>query len=506
MATSIDLTRQNDDLDTGGIWGHPRGLTTLFFTEMWERFSFYGMRALLVLYMTTAAASGGLGFDDKMAASIYGAYTGSVYLMSIPGGWIADNVLGTRRSVLIGGIIIALGHYAMVVPSTYTFYLGLVLIVLGTGLLKPNVSAVVGSLYRKDDERRDAGFSVFYMGINLGAFIAPLICSYLGEKIDWHHGFGVAGLGMTLGVIQYVAGGKRLAHVGHAPVLEPGVWRRNALIGTLFMLLCSGAVAFLWFGPEAVRRNKMVILVTGVALLLVWLFTQYLKPEEKKPVGVIVILFFFSILFWASFEQAGSSFNLFADRFTDRSVPAGLLGILPAFLRSQVVDGFPAGWYQSVNSIFLIGLAPIFSWLWLRLGKRQPSSPAKFSIGLFFTGLGAIVLVLASMGLGNSGGKVGPSWLIWVYLMQTIGELCLSPVGLSTTTKLAPARLTGLMMGVWFLSISFGNFFAGEMAGEFGTGAALITLFTKVAAIPIGASLLLLFLIPSIKKMMGRVN
>ena len=197
MATSIDLTRQNDDLDTGGIWGHPRGLTTLFFTEMWERFSFYGMRALLVLYMTTAAASGGLGFDDKMAASIYGAYTGSVYLMSIPGGWIADNVLGTRRSVLIGGIIIALGHYAMVVPSTYTFYLGLVLIVLGTGLLKPNVSAVVGSLYREDDERRDAGFSVFYMGINLGAFIAPLICSYLGEKIDWHLGFGVAGLGMT---------------------------------------------------------------------------------------------------------------------------------------------------------------------------------------------------------------------------------------------------------------------------------------------------------------------
>ena len=237
MATSIDLTRQNDDLDTGGIWGHPRGLTTLFFTEMWERFSFYGMRALLVLYMTTAAASGGLGFDDKMAASIYGAYTGSVYLMSIPGGWIADNVLGTRRSVLIGGIIIALGHYAMVVPSTYTFYLGLVLIVLGTGLLKPNVSAVVGSLYREDDERRDAGFSVFYMGINLGAFIAPLICSYLGEKIDWHLGFGVAGLGMTLGVIQYVVGGKRLAHVGHAPVLEPGVWRRNALIGTLFMLL-----------------------------------------------------------------------------------------------------------------------------------------------------------------------------------------------------------------------------------------------------------------------------
>ena len=501
MATSIDTS-----LDNGGIGGHPRGLTTLFFTEMWERFSYYGMRALLVLYMTTAVASGGLGFDDKTAASIYGAYTGSVYLMSIPGGWIADNLLGTRRSVLIGGIIIALGHYAMVVPSIYTFYLGLILIVIGTGLLKPNVSAVVGSLYSADDERRDAGFSVFYMGINLGAFIAPLICSYLGEKVDWHLGFGMAGLGMTLGLVQYVVGGKRLAHVGNAPLLTPTEWRKNALRGALFILACGMAVLFLWFGPEPVRRAKMGILVAVVAVFLVWLFRSYLKPEERRPVGVIVILFFFSILFWASFEQAGSSFNLFADRFTDRSLSASVLGLLPESLREQVVDGFPAGWYQSVNSIFLIALAPVFSWLWLKLGRRQPSSPAKFAIGLFFTGLGAGVLVVAALGLGESGEKVGPSWLLWVYLMQTIGELCLSPVGLSTTTKLAPARLTGLMMGVWFLSISFGNFFAGEIAGEFGSGEAMINLFTKVAAIPMAAALLLLLLIPSIKKMMGKVG
>ncbi|MFN7625119.1 MAG: peptide MFS transporter, partial [Acidobacteriota bacterium] len=311
MATSIDIAR-----DSSGLGGHPRGLTTLFFTEMWERFSYYGMRALLVLYMTTAAASGGLGFDDKMAASIYGAYTGSVYLMSIPGGWIADNVLGTRRSVLLGGIVIALGHFAMVFPAVETFYLGLILIVLGTGLLKPNVSALVGSLYAPEDERRDAGFSVFYMGINLGAFIAPLICSYLGEKIDWHLGFGMAGIGMTLGLIQYVAGGARLAHVGNPPELSAATRRRNALLGTFLMLACSGAVAFLWFGPESVRVMKMQILIAGVVGFLIWLFTKYLRPEEKKPVGVIVILFFFSILFWASFEQAGSSFNLFADRYT----------------------------------------------------------------------------------------------------------------------------------------------------------------------------------------------
>ena len=501
MSSMIDTSN-----DRGGIGGHPRGLTTLFFTEMWERFSYYGMRALLVLYMTTAAASGGLGFDDRTATSIYGAYTGSVYLMSIPGGWIADNVLGTRRSVLFGGMIIALGHYSMAVPTIYTFFLGLILIVLGTGLLKPNVSAIVGSLYSEGDQRRDAGFSVFYMGINLGAFIAPIVCSYLGEKIDWHLGFGAAGVGMTFGLIQYVLGKDRLSHVGDPPALDRGVLKRNALRVPIFMLLCSGAVVFLWFGPEAVRRNKMTILVICVALLLVWLFTNYLRPEEKKPVAVIVILFFFSILFWAAFEQAGSSFTLFASRFTDRSVPGAIMGLLPGFLQRQVQDGFPAGWYQSINSIFLILLAPAFSWLWLRMGSRQPSSPTKFSIGLVFVGIGAIILALASMSLGGAGSQVGPYWLIGVYLMHTIGELCLSPVGLSTTTKLAPARLTGLMMGVWFLSISFGNFFAGEVAGEFGTKEALIRLFTKVAAIPIIAAVVLVFLTPSIKKLMGKVR
>ena len=501
MATSNVTNRES-----GGLGGHPRGLTTLFFTEMWERFSYYGMRALLIIFMTRPATSGGLGLDERLAASIYGVYTGSVYLMSIPGGWIADNLLGTRRSVLLGGIIIALGHFSMVFPAVETFYLGLVLIVLGTGLLKPNVSALVGSLYSREDERRDAGFSIFYMGINLGAFIAPLICSYLGEKIDWHLGFGVAGLGMTLGIIQYVAGGERLAHVGGPPVLTAEQQQKNALIGTGLMLLTGGSVAFLWFGPEPVSRFKMEILIGTVTIFLLWLFTRFLQPDEKKPVGVIVILFFFSIVFWASFEQAGSSFNLFADRFTDRGVAGWILGVVPGFIRSQISDGFPAGWYQSVNSIFLIGLAPVFSWLWLRLGPRQPSSPAKFTIGLFFTGLGAIVLVLASSGLGDSGSKVGPSWLLWVYLMQTIGELCLSPVGLSTTTRLAPPRLTGLMMGVWFLSIAFGNFFAGELASEFGSGVALINLFTKVAAIPIGAALLLFLLIPTIKRMMERVR
>ena len=484
-------------MDTGGIGGHPRGLTTLFFTEMWERFSYYGMRALLILYMTTEIAAGGMGMDTKRAATIYAAYVGSVYLMSIPGGWIADNVLGTRMAVLVGGIIIALGHFSMALPTDVSFFAGLILIVLGTGLLKPNVSAVVGSLYGPTDQRRDAGFSIFYMGINLGAALAPLICSYLGEKVSWHLGFGTAGIFMTLGVVQYVAHRERLAHVGHPPAFPREVIRKNAVLGALFMAAITTAVIVLYFGPAAIQEWRVQIMIGGLALLLVWLFASYLKPEEKKPVAAIVVLFFFSVVFWAVFEQAGSSFNLFARDFTDRAVP----GFVADLIRTTE---FPAGWYQSVNSIFLITLAPVFSLLWLKMGERQPSSPMKFAIGLLFVGAGALVLALASSFIGSSG-KVGPYWLVGVYLCHTIGELCLSPVGLSTTTKLAPARLTGLMMGVWFLSISFGNFFAGEVAGNF-SREALFGLFSKVAAGPVIAGVLLIALTPMLRKLMGKVR
>jgi proton-dependent oligopeptide transporter, POT family len=497
---TAELPQTNDSTpDRTGIGGHPRGLMTLFFTEMWERFSYYGMRAMLILYMTTAVVSGGLGFDDRTAASIYGVYTGSVYLMSIPGGWFADNVFGTRRAVLFGGIIIALGHFSMAIPSLLTFYAGLILIVFGTGLLKPNVSAIVGQLYSAEDERRDAGFSIFYMGINLGAFAAPIVCGWLRANVGWHVGFAAAGVGMTLGLIQYVAGRNNLRGAGDPPVQPAAVTRRKALLGTVFMAVCALTVLFLWFGPEPVSANKIWILMGVVALFLVWLFASFLKPEEKKPVGAIVVLFFFSMIFWAAFEQAGSSFNLFADRFTDRTVSNSLLTWLAGG------NEFPTEWFQSVNSIFLIALAPVFSWLWLWMGRRQPSSPIKFSCGLLFVGLGAALLIAASL-LLVAGSRVSPLWLIGVYLLHTIGELCLSPVGLSTTTKLAPARLTGLMMGVWFLSISFGNFLAGEVAGEFGSPRELIGLFSKVAAVPIIAAVVLLALTPLIRRLMGKVK
>jgi proton-dependent oligopeptide transporter, POT family len=486
QASNLDSTVLDSSKDTSGIGGHPRGLTTLYFTEMWERFSYYGMRALLTLYMTKA-----LGYDDKVAGSIYGAYTGSVWLMSLPGGWIADNVLGSRNAVLVGGIIIALGHYSMALPMTWSFFLGLILIVLGTGLLKPNVSAIVGDLYSQNDQRRDAGFSIFYMGINLGAFLAPLICSPLGEKISWHLGFAVAGVGMTLGVIQYVAGRNRLAHVGHAPVQSRGETRRKALIGALLLAIIGAVVIFIYFGPKIVTDNRNSILIGSLILFLTWLFPAYLKPGERKPVAVIVILFVFAVIFWAVFEQAGSSFTLFAERFTNR-----------------VVFGyeFPTGWYQILNSGFLFVLAPVFAWLWIKMGDRQPSSPAKFSFGLVFVGLGAVLLVIASLLLGSAD-KVGPGWMVGVYFCHTVGELCLSPVGLSTTTKLAPQRMGGLMMGLWFLSISFGSFFGGEIAGSFKNDPGeLARLFLKVAAVPFIAGLILAALTPSIKKLMGKVR
>ena len=475
-----------------GWFGHPRGLSTLFFTEMWERFSYYGMRGFLILYLTAAVTSGGLGFDDKQGAHIYALYTSTVWLTPILGGFIADRFLGQYRSVLIGGIIIALGHFTLAFHAVAFFYTGLALIVIGTGMLKPNVSTLVGSLYETGDQRRDAGFSLFYMGINIGAFTAPLVCGFLGEKINWHLGFGAAGVGMTLGLIQYVMGRERLAHVGAAPRQTPAEAQRKSVIGVLFMAAVSGAVGVLFFGPKIIVDNKAWIMIGGLAVFLVWLFLAFLKPEEKKPVVVIVILFLFSIVFWACYEQAGSSFTLFADRFTNRSV----------FGRE-----FPASWYQSSPALFVVILTPIFVLLWRKMGERQPSSPVKFSLGLLFVGLGAALLTVASL-FTAGGAKVGPWWLVGVYALQTVGEICLYPVGLSTTTKLAPQRVAGLMMGIYFLSISFGNFAAGITAGHFGAKSqeALIGLFSKVSAAPIIAALLMLALTPFIKKLMGKVR
>jgi proton-dependent oligopeptide transporter, POT family len=440
------------DSQDSGFFGHPRGLSTLFFTEMWERFSYYGMRAFLMLYMTAPAAAGGLGFTDRNAASIYGTYTGSAWAASIFGGLVADRLLGQYRSVLLGGIVIAAGHFALAFKALPFFYAGLALIVIGTGLLKPNVSTLVGSLYAPADTRRDAGFSIFYMGINLGAFIGPLIAGYLAQRVNWHAGFACAGVGMAVGVAQYILGKRRLTdaidRLEHRP--KPA----------------ASAVA----NPGG----------TGSGLN----FT----PNEWKRMGAIVIFFIAAGLFWGAYEQAGSTLNLFADRYTRLDV----FGV-----------SFPSSWFQSVPPLFVIILAPMFAWLWMALGPREPSVPAKFAIALFFMSLAFLILVPAgAMAQSGTGIRVSPWWLVASYGVSELGELCLSPVGLSAVTKLAPVRIVGLMMGVWFLSNAFGNKLAGWAAGFFST-IPLQTLFGIVAGVLIVAAIVMFALIRPIRRLMG---
>ena len=483
------------------FFGHPRGLATLFFTEMWERFSYYGMRALLLLYMTAPVAAGGMELDTATGGAIYGLYTSMVYMMTLPGGWVADRLIGQRRAVLYGGILIACGHFSMAVPSTTTFYVGLFLIVIGTGLLKGNVSVIVGALYGKNDIRRDAGFSIFYMGINLGAFVAPLICGYLGQKITWHAGFAAAGFGMLIGVIQYVLGGRYLGDAGKYPApaesVEAGaLLRRRAIIWGIILVAAVAAFAVASYTGALGITPRQVSDGAGYGLLIVtvvffgWLFlTPGWTPEERRHLYAIGVLFLAAALFWSLFEQAGSTLNLFADRDTRTT----FLGW-----------GYPSSWFQSVNSLFVWSFAPVFAVLWIRLGRRQPSTPVKFALGLILVGAGFAVLVVAAR-LAQNGVQVSPMWLIVTYLLHTCGELCLSPVGLSAMTKLAPVRIGGLMMGVWFLATSVGNFIAGRVSG-FYESMPLPTLFMTIAVVGIVPGVILLLLAPPIKRMMGEVN
>ncbi len=477
MSTPIDATGTSPaSAADHGFFGHPRGLSTLFFTEMWERFSYYGMRAILTLYMTKSLAEGGLNFAEGYAALIYATYVSSVWYLPLIGGWLADKVLGARRAVLIGGIVIACGHYSMAINTVPNFYAGLILIACGTGLLKPNISAMVGQLYHQKDVRRDAGFSIFYMGINLGAFLSPIVVGFLAQaqwfknfiasmglnpNSTWHWGFGAAGVGMTLGLVQYIVGRERLSGALGYYLSDAG------LISVLFPCVVGFFAGYL----------------IGT--------TRLLNGDELKRVLVIFILFVFSILFWMTYEQAGSSLTLFADRLTRTTI----LGW-----------GYPSSWFQSVPAIFVIIMAPMFAALWQRMGDRQPSSPGKFTIGLLFAGLAFVVVTIAAMLTG--GGRVSPLWLVGVYFLQTVGELCLSPVGLSTVTKLSPARMVGLMMGVWFLSISIGSYIAGLTTKLFAGNSAsvLVRGFGIFSAITLAAALILALLTPLIKKMTPRAE
>ncbi len=473
------------------FFGHPRGLATLFFTEMWERFGFYGMRALLILFMVAPASTGGLALPTAEAGMIYGLFTAMVYLISLPGGWLADNILGQRKAVLYGGILIAAGYYAMVLHGLASFYFALTLVALGTGLLKPNVSTIVGGLYHKNDRRRDAGFSIFYMGINVGALISPLACGTVAKLTNWHYGFGLAGVGMTLGLIQFALGQKYLQDAGLQPPPNP-VARRHAWLGAAVILglfavvMGLSAASLIHVSPEGLSNALGFFLTLVVIGVFGWLlFEKGWTSVERKRLGAILVLFVASALFWSVFEQAGSTLSLFADRNTRLSI----LGW-----------AFPAAYFQSVNSLFLVLLAPVFAALWVKLGSHEPSTTIKFCFGLLFVGLGFAVLVPVA-----NGQAVSPVWLILTYFFHTIGELSLSPVGLSAMTKLAPQRIAAMIMGVWFLSISVGEWIGGRIASLY-EQFPLPAIFGVVAGFCIVCAALLTLFNKPMKRLSGGVN
>ena len=441
-----------------GFFGHPRGLATLFFTEMWERFSYYGMRAFLILYMVHA-----LNFDDKHAGSVYGTYTASAWALAIFGGIIADRWLGQYKSVLIGGIIIAIGHFTLVFHALPSFYAGLAFIAIGTGLLKPNVSGIVGSLYDTNDPRRDAGFSIFYMGINLGAALGPLVAGYLAQRVDWHVGFACAGVGMTFGLIQYILGRRHLQ-----PAIDRLARQRRAEREEEAAPAARTAVE----APAGTARAGFTAL-------------------EWKRLAAMAVFFVFAAIFWGAYEQAGSTLNLFGDRYTRTTI----LGF-----------NFPSSWFVSVQAVLVILLAPVFAWLWTTLGKNEPSTPAKFAIGLFFVGLSFVLLLVPAFRLQASPGiRVSPFWLVGCYFIQELGELSISPVGLSVFTKLSPAKIVGLMLGVWFLADSVGNKVAGLAAG-FISSAPMSQLFGVIGGVCLAASVIAFLIIKPVRGLMGGVH
>ena len=439
--------------------GHPKGLVTLFLTEMWERMSFYGMRGLLVLFMTREVSQGGMNLSAPEAMAIYGIYGASVYFLCVPGGWIADKIFGAQRTVLYGAIIITLGHYVLAIPYEKTFFLGLVLVSIGTGLLKPNISTIVGQLYKPGDLRIDSGYTIFYMSINIGSMLGFLVCGYLGEKVGWHWGFGAAGVGMTFGVIQYVLTNSTLGEAGKNPNLSIdenkskyiNLFKYSSLIVSLVVL--TGFIGLWSINPELLNQLTVyLILIVATSYFVYMFFFAGLNTKEINNIKMLLLLFFGSVLFWAGFDQGGSSLNLFAKDYTNLFVFGWEM---------------PATFLQVANPLMVVIFAPFFAAFWIYLGKRNldPDTPQKFALGCFLMAIGFFVIIFGvEAAMQNE--KAGIQFLLITYLFHTLGELCLSPVGLSATAKYSPKRYRGQMMGVWFLSSSLAAGLAGLLASK----------------------------------------
>jgi POT family proton-dependent oligopeptide transporter len=557
------------------FFGQPAGLFTLFFTEMWERFSYYGMRAILILFMTAAMAqeNPGLELDTATAGAIYGLYTAAVYILTLPGGWLADNLIGQRKAIWYGGIVIMLGHISLAVPSTTFFFFGLVLVAIGTGLLKGNISTIVGDLYPEGGARRDAGFSIYYMGINIGSFAGQLVVGYLGQEINWHYGFGAAAIGMALGLVMYkLTEHKYLEEVGIQPkaklaqqesggkgVNRLGIYLTLFLVALIAVLQLTGQINL--SSVVGVAQAMGVIIVSIAVLYFVYvLLAGGLDIIEKRRVIVIFFLFVGAALFWSGFEQAGSTLNLFAERHTERFFGPGnfppympllagilslvvfgyiwfkkiysdktLLDSLKVIVGTVVLAGslviywlvkeisvgweMPASWLQSVNPFFIIILAPVFGALWIKLASKNlnPSAPLKFGVGLILLGLGFVVMMYAARVVVadlDGGVRVSTLWLVTTYFLHTSGELTLSPVGLSMTTKLSPQKFVGQMMGIWFIGAALGNLIAGLFAGNFDESnvGQMPELFWSVVMFSVGSGILFVIFSKPIKNWMGGVE
>jgi POT family proton-dependent oligopeptide transporter len=489
------------------FFGHPRGLATLFMTEFFERFTYYGLRTMLVLFLaaSTTAANPGYGIDNETAGAVYALFAGCAYLVTVPGGWIADQLIGQRNAVFTGGVFIAIGNFICAIPATpAVFYCGLAVTVLGIGLLKPNVSSVVGALYEgQPGSRRDAGFSIFYMGINLGAALGPIIAAGLGEDINWRLGFGICGAAMLIGLAQFKMTERYLGEAGLTPDIPAEQKRKTwMLVGSVLVLALIGAlVLFLGGNTPSEKSLAHGLFVAEVALAVAFfgyvLLFGGLTTQEKKRVGVIIIFFLCAALFWGGFEQQATSFNIFALDYTDRS-----------FLGHMYNEGVhPAAYYQAINPICIILFAPFFAWIWVSLGARNldPSAPFKMGLGLVLLGVGFLVMMWAAELVVSSGGKVGPQWLLMAYLIHTFGELCLSPVGLSNVTKLSPPRFVSRMMGTWFLGAAIGNTVAGLVGGHTAslTQADLPSAFWTMTLIGGGAGVFILLIARGLRGWIG---
>ncbi|RST27485.1 peptide MFS transporter [Chryseobacterium lacus] len=490
--------------------GHPKGLYSLFFTEMWERFSYYGMRALLTIFLTAELATGGFGLDRSESLSIYGVFTALVYLTPILGGWFADKILGQRKSILIGGLVMAVGQF-MLAGSAFVdlmgdletrknfFYLGLGVLILGNGFFKPNISTMVGDLYDNDDPRKDGAFTIFYMGINIGAFLSPFVAGTLGEKVGWPYGYLAAGVGMLIGVLWFYGRRNTLEDIGLPPgykekgitKLLPKDWR-DVVVYTIANVAFVFLVMFIWNNTSDFIHTIMVWVlgIAGAGFIGLSIFKGTTGSTEWTRVFVILILAFFNIVFWAGFEQAGGTFNLFAQENTDRNV-----------------SGFeiPTTWFQNINPIAIVTLAPLFSILWIKLAAKRlnPRTPVKFAMAMFI-GAVAFFIMTQAQNSADAGNLVSPMWLVVVYVLLTIGELMLSPIGLSMVTKLSPGKITSIMMGVWMASFALGNYLAATLEQILTTYD--FDLYPFITYLMLGSGVGLLLLSPLLNKFMKGIH